>query len=46
MLFVCVCGGNFFPESLLSRDPICVYINKQNHYHYIFIMEREKKKTK
>lgn len=39
---ICVWGGNFFPESLFSTDPICMYINEQNHYHYIFIMERKK----
>lgn len=39
--YLCV-GGNFFLESLLSTDPICMYINEQNHYHYIFIMERKK----
>lgn len=34
-------GGIFFSKSFLSTDPICMDINDQNHYHYIFIMERK-----
>lgn len=29
-----------FPESLLPTALVCVYINKQNHYLYLFIKER------
>lgn len=43
--FVYLCPKDFFPESLLSTALVCVYINKENNYLYLFIKERKEDKV-